>query len=58
VRRPFANRRESARQVAAEPTHPQLYVVVPGNVGAADTLRRILASVGLGEPALAAGRTG
>jgi uncharacterized protein YgbK (DUF1537 family) len=30
-----------------EPGRTQLYVVVPGNVGGPDTLRRILAAVGL-----------
>jgi hypothetical protein len=37
----------SVWSVAASPSHPLLYIVVPGNVGEADTLRRILAPTGL-----------
>jgi Uncharacterized protein conserved in bacteria len=35
----------SVWSITADPAHPQLYVVVPGNVGEPDTLSRILATV-------------
>lgn len=38
----------SVWSIAPTPDRSQLYVVVPGNVGGADTLRRVLAAVKLG----------